>query len=107
MIHVTLIDADGRRHPLSGRAGKSLMLVATRGGVESIAADCGGVLTCATCHVFIDSAWAGRLPPPAADEDAMLDMTATPRQPGSRLSCQIRLEAGLDGLVARVPATQY
>ncbi len=107
MIHITLIDADGRRHRVSGRAGKSLMHVATRGGAESIAADCGGVLTCATCHVFVDPAWAGRLPGPAADEDAMLDMTATPRRPGSRLSCQIRLEAGLDGLVVNVPATQY
>jgi ferredoxin, 2Fe-2S len=107
MIHVTLIDADGRSHQVSGRAGKSLMQVATRGGVESIAADCGGVLTCATCHVVVDPAWAGRLPAPAADEDAMLDMTATPRQAGSRLSCQIQLEAGLDGLVVRVPATQY
>ncbi len=107
MIHVTLIDADGRPHQVSGRAGKSLMQVATRGGVESIAADCGGVLTCATCHVVVDPAWADCLPPPAADEDAMLDMTATPRQPGSRLSCQIRLETGLDGMVVSVPATQY
>ena len=48
-----------------------------------------------------------RLPPPGADEAAMLEMTAAPREPDSRLSCQIVLDPELDGLVARLPATQY
>jgi ferredoxin, 2Fe-2S len=51
--------------------------------------------------------WSGRIAPPSRDEAAMLEMTAAPRQPHSRLSCQIVLDASLDGLVVRLPATQY
>ena len=51
--------------------------------------------------------WAARLPPPSPDEDAMLEMTAAPRQATSRLSCQIVLDESLDGLTAILPDTQY
>ena len=81
--------------------------VATAHGVEAIAADCGGCLQCATCHVIVDADWAARLPPPAPDELAMLEMTAAPRQPTSRLCCQITLTPSLDGLRVRLPTTQY
>jgi 2Fe-2S ferredoxin len=83
------------------------MRAALAAGIDGIAADCGGVLSCATCHVVVASAWAARLPAPGADEDAMLEMTAAPREPNSRLSCQIVLAPELDGLVVRVAATQY
>jgi 2Fe-2S ferredoxin len=83
------------------------MRAAVAGGVEAIAADCGGTLSCATCHVLLDEPWRSRLPAPSADEDAMLELTATPREAGSRLSCQIVLDAALNGLVARLPARQY
>ncbi len=109
MTTVTLIlhTADGHAQRITGRTGKSLMQAAVSAGVDGIAADCGGCLTCATCHVFVDVAWAARLPAPSADEVAMLDMTATPREASSRLSCQIELTAALDGLIVRLPATQY
>jgi 2Fe-2S ferredoxin len=106
-IEVTLMDVHGRRHTLRGRVGHSLMRAAADGGIDGIAADCGGCLSCATCHVIVDSAWAVKLPLPAADEEAMLEMTAAPRQPSSRLSCQIELTPALDGLVVQLPATQY
>jgi 2Fe-2S ferredoxin len=99
--------ADGTPHTISGRSGQSLMKAAVAAGIDAIAADCGGSLTCATCHVFVEPAWRARLPPPRADEDAMLEMTAVPREPGSRLSCQIMLEPALDGLAVRLPAKQY
>jgi ferredoxin, 2Fe-2S len=57
--------------------------------------------------VHVDAAWAGRLPAARADEEAMLACTAAPRSPMSRLSCQIRLGAALQGLVVRVPERQY
>ncbi len=107
MIRVHLIEADGRRRTVEGRPGRSLMRTAVDAGVDGIAADCGGCLTCATYHVIIDGAWAERLPPPTADELAMLEMTAAPRMPTSRLSCQLVLDAELDGLVVQLPATQY
>ncbi len=106
-ITLTLRSADGRAQRIKGRTGKSLMQAAVAAGVEGIAADCGGCLTCATCHVFVDADWIARLPVPTADERAMLDMTATPREATSRLSCQIELTVALEGLSVRLPATQY
>ena len=106
-VTVHLLEADGHLHTVQGKPGRSLMHVATAHGVETIAADCGGCLQCATCHVIVDADWAGRLPPPAPDEIAMLEMTAAPRQPTSRLCCQITLTPSLDGLRVRLPTTQY
>lgn len=106
-ITVHLQPAEGPLLTVQGRVGRSLMQAAVDGGVDGIAADCGGCLNCATCHVIVAPAWQGRLPATGADEDAMLEMTASPREAGSRLSCQIKLDAGLDGLSVRLPATQY
>ncbi len=83
------------------------MQAAQSAGVEGIAADCGGSLTCATCHVMVREPWASQLPPPSADELAMLEFTAAPRLPHSRLACQIQLTEALDGLTVDLPATQY
>ena len=106
-ITVHLQSASGAVHTLRARVGRSLMKEAVSDGVEEIAADCGGSMTCATCHVMVDEPWRDRLPPPRPDELSMLEMTATPREAGSRLSCQIVLTPGLDGLRVRLPATQY
>jgi 2Fe-2S ferredoxin len=106
-ITVHLQAASGAMHTLQVRVGRSLMKAAVSDGVEAIAADCGGGLTCATCHVLVDEPWFSRLPAAAADELSMLDMTAAPREAGSRLSCQIELSAALDGLLVRLPSTQY
>ena len=106
-ITVHLQAADGGVQTLQARVGRSLMQEAVNAGVEAIAADCGGSLTCATCHVFVGAEWAARLPAPTADEQSMLEMTATPCEPGSRLSCQIGLDPTLDGLQVRLPASQY
>jgi 2Fe-2S ferredoxin len=107
MPHATLIRTDGQRIEVDARRGRSLMRAAVDAGVEQIAADCGGGLNCATCHVYVADDWAARLPPPSGDELAMLEMTAAERRPGSRLSCQITLVDALDGLVVTLPATQY
>ena len=106
-ITVHLQASDGTLHTLPVRVGRSLMHEAVSAGVEAIAADCGGCLNCATCHVIVDADWAACLPAAAADELSMLEMTAAPREATSRLSCQITLTPTLDGLRARLPATQY
>ncbi|MBX3637819.1 MAG: 2Fe-2S iron-sulfur cluster binding domain-containing protein [Rubrivivax sp.] len=98
---------EGRVVDVAARPGRSLMRNAIDAGIAGIAADCGGCLTCATCHVIVDEAWFARLPPPDADEQSMLEMTAAERQPTSRLSCQIVVDASLDGLTVTLPATQY
>ena len=107
MITVHLVDADGTRHDVGATSGDSLMHAATNARIEGIAADCGGCMTCATCHVIVDPAWAARLPPISPDEESMLEMTAVPRQATSRLSCQITLYPALDGFVAGLPERQY
>ncbi|MDQ6638281.1 MAG: 2Fe-2S iron-sulfur cluster-binding protein [Pseudomonadota bacterium] len=106
-ITVHLIKAGGVRHTLAAAAGQSLMRAAVEAGLDGIKADCGGMMTCATCHVFVDADWAAKLPPPSLDEEAMLEMTAAPRRPTSRLSCQIALDADLEGLSVTMPYTQY
>lgn len=106
-IHIEFIADDGQRRSVDATEGKSVMWAAVDNGVEGILADCGGTLTCATCHVIVPAEWAGRLPPPSSDEEAMLDMTAAPREPGSRLSCQLVVTPELHGLTLRLPATQY
>jgi len=106
-VTVFLVEADGTRRTVQGRSGQSLMRAAVSNAIEGIAADCGGCMTCATCHVFIDDAWLERVGTPSADEDSMLDFTAVPRRPNSRLSCQVVLEPRLEGLVAGLPETQY
>ena len=106
-FEVVLITADGQTHRVAGRRGRSLMQAAVDGGIAAIAGDCGGSLSCATCHVYVEPEWAESLPEPQADELAMLEMTAAPRQATSRLSCQIELDPNLAGLTVRVPATQY
>ena len=106
-IAVHLIAADGTRRSIDAPTGKSLMRAAIDAGIEGILADCGGCLTCSTCHVIVDPEWTDKLRPPADEEHEMLEMTASPRQPTSRLSCQISLHEGLDGLVVQLPETQY
>jgi 2Fe-2S ferredoxin len=107
VVTVHLIEPDGTRRTVTGRSGQSLMKAATGAGIDGIAADCGGCMTCATCHVFVDPAWIERLPAASADEESMLEVTAVPRRPTSRLSCQIVLDADLDDLVAGLPESQY
>lgn len=92
---------------VSAKAGTSLMKAALAGDVEGVAADCGGTLTCATCHVMVREPWLSKLPPMHPDEDGMLDFAAVARQPNSRLSCQIMLTEALDGMQLDLPQSQY
>ena len=106
-LTVYLIQPDGTQQALKARAGQSLMQAAVGVEADGIAADCGGLLSCATCHVMLDDDWAARVPAPQPDELSMLEMTAAAREPHSRLSCQIVLSTALDGLRVRVPTSQY
>ena len=105
MPRVVFIDADGRRREVQGVPGQSLMEAARANGVDAIEARCGGVLACATCHVYVDESWVGRLDPPEEAEVEMIGNAIDPRAT-SRLSCQIRLDARHDGLVVHTPERQ-
>jgi 2Fe-2S ferredoxin len=86
---------------------ESLMRAAVRNNIDGIAGDCGGGLTCATCHVYVDPDWVGRLAPPGPSEEEMLQFTASERRSNSRLSCQLRMGEDLAGIRVSVPEFQY
>ncbi|MEC7765121.1 MAG: 2Fe-2S iron-sulfur cluster-binding protein [Pseudomonadota bacterium] len=101
----TVIDQDGAEHALEGADGLPLMEIIHASGLE-IAAQCGGSAACATCHVYVDSAWTDRLPQPEEMEASMLEM-AEDVDEQSRLSCQITATHVHDGLrITLAPGTR-
>ena len=93
-IYVT--DLNGKEHALDAIEGWRVMEIIREHGLP-IKAECGGACACATCHVYVDEAWIGRLAEMREDEEAMLD-EAFDLQDTSRLSCQIIMNECLDGL---------
>ena len=106
MPDITFIHSDGTEQGLEAPDGVSVMQAATGAGVAGIVAECGGSAMCATCHVVVDEAWADKLPAPLSNELEMLECTAAERQPTSRLSCQIKLTAAMQGLIVHIPQRQ-
>lgn len=106
MATVTYIAADGRESDIEVRNGDSVMLGALQANLRGIDAECGGCLSCATCHVYVEDDWIGRVPAPDAMEMEMLDSVAAGQRPGSRLSCQLVVAPALDGLRVRIPDRQ-
>jgi ferredoxin, 2Fe-2S len=106
MVTVRFIEHDGNEIAVDAKEGASLMEAAVQNGVGGILAECGGACTCATCHVYIDPAWAERVGPAEGDEVEMLTLAVDP-EPHSRLSCQVKVDAGLDGVVVHIPAAQF
>lgn len=105
MIKVTYIEPGGKVREIETEAGTTVMEAAVDNNVEGIIAECGGACSCATCHVYVDPEWAGKLSPPDSQEDGMLDCVIE-RRPTSRLSCQIQLNDTLDGITVTVPDEQ-
>jgi len=93
---VIVANPDGTESRLDIPAGWQVM-EALRDYGFPVKAECGGACCCATCHVYIDPEWLGRLQPVRDDEEAMLD-SALGLQDNSRLSCQIIMSKELDGL---------
>ncbi|KHK89822.1 2Fe-2S iron-sulfur cluster-binding protein [Novosphingobium malaysiense] len=98
---------EGKVYEVDVPSGRSVMLGATSQGVPGIDADCGGTLSCATCHVYVAQEWAEKLPPVEEMEDELLENTACERKSNSRLSCQIDVTDELDGLVVEIPERQF
>ena len=92
---------DGEERVIDGAAGLSVMDVIRDGGIDEILALCGGCCSCATCHVFVDSAFADKVPAMSEDENDLLDSTDS-RNESSRLSCQIQMNDSLEGLVVTI-----
>ena len=106
MAKIHFVDHKGETRTIEVENGATVMEAAIRNAVPGIEAECGGACACATCHVYVDEAWLSRLPPTSDEEDALLDGAAAERLANSRLSCQIKLAAELDGLVLHLPERQ-
>jgi len=106
MPRVTYISQDEEATTLDIAIGTSVMQAAVFNGVDGIVAECGGSCMCATCHVYVREDLLALCPPMEPDEDAMLEGTASPRLPNSRLSCQLVVAEQMDGLVVTLPETQ-
>jgi len=106
MARITYVQPNGDRLELDVPTGLSVMQAALNSGVSGIIADCGGAAACATCHVYLDEAFAERMGPISEMEDQMLEAVACDRRPTSRLSCQIVIDDSCDGLVVQVPERQ-
>ena len=105
MAKITYIEHDGTEHTVDVKPRLSVMEGAVKNNIPGIDADCGGACACATCHVYVDDAWAEKTGHAEPMEEDMLDFAFDVR-PNSRLSCQIRVRDDLDGLVVRTPARQ-
>lgn len=106
MTKVTYTSYDGNVREIAAKSGDSVMQTAVRNGVPGIVGECGGVLSCATCHVFVDETDFARLPPMSELEAEMLEGAAEDPQPCSRLSCQIRLSDDFGPLHVTTPEYQ-
>ena len=107
MLTVTYIEDDRTRHEVAAEEGLSAMEAAVRSGVPGIDGDCGGQAACGTCHVFVDPDWLRHTGTADPLREVQLLEQAEGMQANSRLACQIRLAAGLDGLILRMPASQF
>jgi 2Fe-2S ferredoxin len=96
MSVLKVVDRDGVEHDVEAQPGLKVMEV-LRELDYGVAAICGGMCSCATCHVYVDPEWVARLPAAMSDEKELLSELSH-MQENSRLSCQVEFTAALDGL---------
>ena len=101
MAQIKVIDREGNEHTVEGRPGLKLMEI-LRELDYGVTAICGGMCSCATCHVYVAEEFLDRLPAMQGDEKEILQELESYRPRGSRLSCQIPFEAALAGLEVEV-----
>ncbi len=105
MVKITFVDFEGQSRTVEADEGSTVMEAAIRNDVPGIEAECGGACACATCHVYVDEAFGEKLPKAEPMEEDMLDFAYDVRN-NSRLSCQIKVTAAIDGLVVTTPEQQ-
>jgi 2Fe-2S ferredoxin len=106
MPKILYIEHNGKEHVVDADVGKSVMQNALENLIPGIIGDCGGACSCATCHGYIDPAWLGKVGDKNEGEEMMLD-GALRVEPNSRLTCQVVMTQELDGLVVRLPESQF
>ena len=103
---VVYVSDAGQEHAVDAAVGESVMATAVTNGVPGIIGECGGNLSCATCHVWVRDEFRPAVGEPNDLEEDLLEMAVSERRDGSRLSCQISMSPELDGLTVDVPPEQ-
>ncbi|KPA21359.1 Ferredoxin-6 [Shimia sp. SK013] len=106
MAKITYVEHNGTEHVVEVANGLTVMEGARDNNIPGIEADCGGACACSTCHVYVDAAWAEKIPAKDDMEEDMLDFAFEPNPATSRLTCQIKVTDALDGLVVKMPEKQ-
>ena len=106
MAKITYVEHGGKEHVVDVPNGLTVMEGARDNGIPGIEADCGGACACSTCHVYVDPDWVAKLPKKDAMEEDMLDFAYQPDPVRSRLTCQLKVSAALDGLRVQIPVKQ-
>ena len=105
MPKITYNTHDNQTYTIDVQNGLTVMEGAIQNDITGIDADCGGGMSCATCHVYVNEEWLDKLPEKEDGEEDMLDMAFEPKKI-SRLSCQILVSDELDGLIVSLPEKQ-
>ena len=106
MTKITYVSAEGESTTVNAVEGDNLMHTAVVNDIDGIIGECGGSMMCATCHVYVEEPFLDKLPPRTDGEDEMLECAASERRPNSRLSCQIKVSAEIEGMVLHMPDSQ-
>jgi 2Fe-2S ferredoxin len=106
MAKITYVEFGGTEHVVEVANGLTVMEGARDNNIPGIEADCGGACACSTCHVYVDEAWADKLPAMDDMEEDMLDFAFEPKPGLSRLTCQLKITDDLDGLKVFMPEKQ-
>ena len=101
MPKLIVVNRAGEEQAVDGDKGLSVMEVIRDNGFDELLALCGGCCSCATCHVYVDPAFADALPAMSEDENDLLD-SSDHRDETSRLSCQIEVTDALDGMTVTI-----
>jgi 2Fe-2S ferredoxin len=102
MGKINYVLPDGSDRSVEAREGESLMTVAVHAGIDEIEGECGGEMSCATCHVWVGEQWASKIKRASQDELDLLEADDHYTDE-SRLGCQIKFSGDLDGFVAKIP----
>ena len=103
---ITYVLRDGTRRDVNVEVGTSVMEAALLNNLRGVDGECGGCLSCATCHVYVDPVSVTGLTPADEEELELLEGVAADRLPSSRLGCQILITDNLAGLVVTIPDRQ-
>ena len=105
MAQIKYVDHLGKKKTIEVENGLTVMEGAIQNDIPGIDADCGGSMACATCHIYVDNEWYGKIPKAEEAEQDMIDMAFKPKK-NSRLSCQIIVSDELNGLIVTTPEKQ-